>query len=64
MICLTYDEWARLGFGIIKGSKHSGRNDEGVCTFTEYQVSPIPDFHYDGGRIFRLSEELGFSPDD
>lgn len=37
-IRLTYDQWKRLGFFVVKGEKSTMRNADGVCLFTEDQV--------------------------
>ena len=38
-IRLTYEEWNRLGYGIIKGSKSSAINEDFIPIFNEGQVS-------------------------
>jgi len=38
----TYDEWNAIGYSPRKGQKATGRNAQGVCTFTLEQVSRKP----------------------
>lgn len=35
----TCDEWKERGFSVIKGEKSCGRNKDGVCVFSESQVT-------------------------
>ena len=37
----TFDEWSEEGYRIDKGSKATGRNEAGVCTFDRSQVTDI-----------------------
>ena len=37
----TYDEWKRLGYGVIKGSKSIGIDDSFTALFSERQVSML-----------------------
>lgn len=39
---LTLDQWNKLGYLIIKGSKHVQRNSLGTCQFSEKQVTKKP----------------------
>lgn len=34
----TFDEWNRKGFRVVRGEKATGRNGDGVPTFTSDQV--------------------------
>jgi hypothetical protein len=43
----TFDEWSRLGFKILKGSKSIGKNKDGLCLFSEKQVSKWARAGYD-----------------
>lgn len=50
---LTYKEWKAKGFHVIKGQKATGRNKEGVATFTDKQVTinwvgDGADYEYEG----------------
>lgn len=45
-IFLTYDQWRRLGFGVIKGQKAAKWNEQQVATFSEGQVSKIESHEY------------------
>ena len=40
MICtnLTYEQWNAEGFYVMKGEKSTGRNEDGVATFSKEQV--------------------------
>ena len=42
----TFNQWSKLGFKIIKGSKSKSRNSEGVPLFTKDQVE-LSIFNYD-----------------
>jgi hypothetical protein len=64
MISLTYDEWKRLNYGVIKGEHSSERNTDGICTFTEYQVIPIRETFHHSRSLFSMPEERGFPPSD
>jgi hypothetical protein len=35
---LTYDQWRANGYQVMRGEKATGRNGDGVPTFTEDQV--------------------------
>jgi hypothetical protein len=35
---LTYDQWKADGYQVVRGEKATGRNADGVPTFTEDQV--------------------------
>lgn len=37
----TYDEWRELGYYVQKGQKATGRNREGIPTFTREQVEDL-----------------------
>lgn len=37
----TFDEWQRLGYGVLKGSKSKSINEEFVATFSEDQVDKL-----------------------
>ena len=41
-ILLTFKQWKRLGYYVIKGSKSFTRNASGVATFSEDQVTQEP----------------------
>jgi len=34
----TYDEWQKLGYHVVRGETHTGRNAASVATFTIAQV--------------------------
>lgn len=38
-ILLTFNQWRRLGYTVIKGEKSFTRNVNGVATFSEKQVT-------------------------
>jgi hypothetical protein len=38
-IYLTYVQWNRLGYRILKGEKSTQRNTAGIATFAEQQVT-------------------------
>ena len=38
----TFEEWSNSGFKIKKGSKSIGRNSDGKCIFSSYQVELKP----------------------
>lgn len=38
----TFQAWSDDGYKIIKGSKHVGRNADGVCLFSADQVEKLP----------------------
>lgn len=57
----TFKEWKRKGYVVNKGEKSTGRNDDGVATFTKRQVKwsapaysgdyyDLDDFYDDGDR--------------
>ena len=50
----TYDEWNRKGFRVIRGEKATGRNGDGVPTFTSDQV-----VHADDESAFYKEEDGG-----
>jgi len=35
---MTYDQWQAHGYQVVRGEKATGRNADGVPTFTEDQV--------------------------
>jgi hypothetical protein len=37
----TYAEWKELGFHVIRGQRHTGRNEQGICTFQPNQVTHV-----------------------
>lgn len=55
----TFDEWNRKGYRVLRGEKATGRNGDGVPTFTSDQVVHADDEkdHYaieDGGPLNRF----------
>lgn len=38
----TFQAWSDDGYKIVKGSKHVGRNADGVCLFSSDQVEKLP----------------------
>lgn len=61
----TYDEWHKLGYVIIKGSKAVGRDKNNTALFSESQVKRklmrncdySDDLDYDDGHWFGLTED-------
>ena len=47
----TFDEWNRKGYRVLRGEKATGRNGDGVPTFTSDQVG-----HADDEREFYEDE--------
>ena len=49
----TFDEWSKEGYRILKGSKHVGRNEDGVPLFNRRQVrGPSDNYDYeDSGDV-------------
>jgi len=43
----TFDEWKALGYHVIKGEQHTGRNKDGICTFTREQVEEHDEYEDD-----------------
>jgi hypothetical protein len=41
---LTYDEWLELDFHVIRGQKATGRNAQGIATFSPDQVEENEDY--------------------
>ena len=55
----TFDQWNRKGYRVVRGEKATGRNGDGVPTFTSDQVVYADDErdHYaieDGGPLNRF----------
>jgi len=51
----TYDEWRTLGYVVSRGEKSTGRNAQGLATFTRDQV--------EDAEVTDLEEEI-YRPED
>lgn len=46
-ILLTFNQWKRLGYFVVRGAKSFTRNASGIATFSEKQVTTIKEFECD-----------------